>query len=420
MHFSSIFHPIGQGCFYRADLSKNSKHFHFVYDCGSNSHAKFLSHEIKKAADFLCKNGRLNLLIISHFDADHVNGVFELLHQLPECDTVILPYLTPLERLEILAADKDEQGDGGPGDDGTGLSEQNNNLWIGFLRNPVLMLREFKVKKVIYVHGDENGEGGNNDDFPREPDAPEESDKEDSLELINNLKKIAPPENDNQNGDSYISVEHCQHHGYVSIDQLWYFRFYNEKKKEEKVTAFHEAMKGMLEKNKNDFAQLFNEDNRKEIADLYKYHLGNINHTSLSVFHAPVQRSHYKITRFMPMRDDSGYYYRDNDSPAGTLLTGDSSLKQKNRLDNFTNHYKEELDNVYIFQVPHHGAIHNWNGEIISKMESACHFVINAGNDRKLHPHEHVLKDLLSRVRSGIILNSEKQPVCNYFNFFKE
>ena len=78
MIVSRIIHPIGQGAFYTERISTNGKTYNVVYDCGSTTSYKvnkgkpILEAEIKTFYD---KNENIDLLFISHFDYDHVNGL---------------------------------------------------------------------------------------------------------------------------------------------------------------------------------------------------------------------------------------------------------------------------------------------------------------------------------------------------------
>ncbi len=67
-------HPVGQGAFYAETLHRpgfnNDKHI--VYDCGVMPLSKRLKEEINT---FLPNNSIIDVLFISHFHADHVNGI---------------------------------------------------------------------------------------------------------------------------------------------------------------------------------------------------------------------------------------------------------------------------------------------------------------------------------------------------------
>ena len=78
MIVSRIIHPVDQGAFYTERIRTNGKTYNVVYDCGGttsykvNRNKPILEVEIKT---FYGKNENIDLLFISHFDYDHVNGL---------------------------------------------------------------------------------------------------------------------------------------------------------------------------------------------------------------------------------------------------------------------------------------------------------------------------------------------------------
>src|ERR1700761_6240842 len=97
------FHAIGQGGFYTGMLGKSdipSDVFHFVYDCGKSGSTALLKNEVADYQKII--SGHLDLLIISHFHEDHINGIRALLTGIT-CRRVIIPYYEPEERLLLYA-----------------------------------------------------------------------------------------------------------------------------------------------------------------------------------------------------------------------------------------------------------------------------------------------------------------------------
>lgn len=87
--------PVGQGCFFTEehDLGGGSG-FHLVYDCGSTSAAKTaLPERVNEFASRpLSSNG---ILVVSHFHADHVNGLHLLKGAKIKFCRTFIPGLTP-------------------------------------------------------------------------------------------------------------------------------------------------------------------------------------------------------------------------------------------------------------------------------------------------------------------------------------
>ena len=51
--------------------------FHWVYDCGTNSSPKLIQNAIQKYNQQE-NDANIDLLVLSHFDKDHISGVKEL------------------------------------------------------------------------------------------------------------------------------------------------------------------------------------------------------------------------------------------------------------------------------------------------------------------------------------------------------
>lgn len=105
--FRRIFHPVGHGAFYTEDFSPlpAGRAFRVVYDCGSDTLSPYDFRNI--IANISQQNGYLlevDLLFISHFDNDHINGIDYLIPK-----RVIIPFLSPGELNLYLAFDKTQE-----------------------------------------------------------------------------------------------------------------------------------------------------------------------------------------------------------------------------------------------------------------------------------------------------------------------
>ncbi len=89
-NFIRVFHPVGQGAFYSERHFVNGSEFTVVYDCGSTTLKKDeLSRKIKS---IFPKSHSIDVLFISHFHADHINGI-EFLKEHCNIKRVVLPLL---------------------------------------------------------------------------------------------------------------------------------------------------------------------------------------------------------------------------------------------------------------------------------------------------------------------------------------
>lgn len=95
-----IFYPVGQGAFYSETHKLGDRTFTMVYDCGSSTLKKKEMEKIIENA--FAENSVIDVLFISHFHADHVNGI-ELLAKRCEVKLVVLPLITDEEMVLVNA-----------------------------------------------------------------------------------------------------------------------------------------------------------------------------------------------------------------------------------------------------------------------------------------------------------------------------
>lgn len=94
INLTRTFHPIGQGAFYTEVFkSETDRPFVTVYDCGSEtaetSMDVSLNDQIDHFKSSLGSNPQIDLLFISHFHADHINGINRLLSGIRVKKTII-------------------------------------------------------------------------------------------------------------------------------------------------------------------------------------------------------------------------------------------------------------------------------------------------------------------------------------------
>ena len=93
-------YPIGQGTFSAQIIRTSEKQYVCVYDCGSTNGAWNIP---KYAGDLFCKTkGIIDLLVISHFDMDHVNGIKKLYDKKFKIKKIVIPYVPLSERILLL------------------------------------------------------------------------------------------------------------------------------------------------------------------------------------------------------------------------------------------------------------------------------------------------------------------------------
>lgn len=112
--YSYHFYPVGQGLFSTGSIRRHDEEqsrFLWVYDCGTSSSQSLVDRGIAQLEHFAKGRERIDLLVLSHLDHDHISGVVRLLNKF-KIGTLMLPYMPLAQRL-ILAF---EEGSGGESD----------------------------------------------------------------------------------------------------------------------------------------------------------------------------------------------------------------------------------------------------------------------------------------------------------------
>lgn len=173
-----IFRSVGQGAFYTGTIGQlSNQNLSMVYDCGATFGKDPLNQEI---GNFLYEiiNRELSLLIISHFDEDHVNGLKKLLAGIDRIDTVVIPYVLPITRLYYYFKNVREDFNG-----------ENQIDYIEFLEDPISYLFKYvEIKNLILL---DNSEQEGTPFFSEDDDGPQGEGGE-ALPLNDSLFKRRP------------------------------------------------------------------------------------------------------------------------------------------------------------------------------------------------------------------------------------
>ena len=96
-------HPIGQGAFYTERFvdDNDTTIANVVYDCGCGIRLSKQSESLITSA--FKGSDKIDILFISHFDADHVNGIMALKNNGIKIKFVVMPFVAP-EEIDFLLA----------------------------------------------------------------------------------------------------------------------------------------------------------------------------------------------------------------------------------------------------------------------------------------------------------------------------
>ena len=460
MSFNQEFtiHPVGQGLFYSGKITHNSVvKFRMVFDCGSIS-AGAGQEEVMlyRDTDFLDKKV-LDLLVISHFDQDHVNHIKKLLADGIKVKKLIMPFITFSERLFLVARYLDINNGFSPEDD----------FFLKFVIDPLGTINEnLDGDSEIFLI--ENG-----------PDEPIPTTKEGSFESQESNDK-----NDIRFNFNFDNKQIFKDHSLTTKPELKIFKIKDSEKGNIASVNYNKLMEFLFyrrvigngtekfyDKVKELFFEKFSIDSSIDVAnnldniisevkkinsgpqirDVFKeaknvdgfekfkdIKITDLNTTALSLLHKNldgifhfigykenrIKRHYYHIlnhfetsgvTHIQKFISNDGsrvetqnffsayqfpYYY---DSPTNNfiypnvLLTSDSFLLTKAQVSEFMNHYKNHWDDYWLFQIPHHGSEKNSNGILHSLIPKKATNFINYGiGNRDNHPASNVINSLVA------------------------
>lgn len=411
MSFSAKFrfNKAGQGCFYTGHLQYDSHHYFMVYDCGVEKIApqKFIKREVDKFVDILKKKNdeNLNMLVLSHFDTDHISHVKYLLDSIKSCDKIILPfvplYFRYISLLKLVIEISEEGGD----DIDPDLFQMIIDPYNYFNRNG-------KINNIIVISDDNEDGEDTNQPSDINPESPFEFRKSKSPYERNNIP--------NEIGEDLRSkIAFSPNRIKIFCGGVWEFFFHQKNDvSETTVTKFLNEINQVFnleDEEKFDTHKMISIDglrkylkelhgNTKKLKKIYDDFDIDINDYSLTLFHKSISSKDFDVfvQHYCRCPIFSHDYFIANIT--GTYLTGDCNLKNIN----FPKYIVANIDKVVVFQVPHHGSKKNWDQTKLNRLMECYNFVINYGygNNYK-HPSSDVIEEIIDEYHVMPILNTQ-------------
>lgn len=370
MKIKRVFHPVGQGAFYREKINQ----FNFIYDCGAkkNGAKSPLKRETQK---FSNKEKQIDLLMISHFHSDHYNGVKFLLENNCLIKKIMIPYLSEeIKLLNIIERIFQEiEGD-----------EENKDL-IGDLKIIANPIKEFK--KII-----------NKDDF----------------QIIQVLPIKSQEIRDNKIDENieYSTLSDIVASGVnITIEERdnWIIKPFNlainVTVNLETLSKINEILQLELSKCDLNITNILKELSKKiEDDTLFKERKIEIINQELKIAYDKLGlgKNEYSLCCYSGLKIDRGI------KKIGCLYTGDyNAVDEISSLLNFYNKYINYIGTV---QIPHHGSEENYINDLMVKNIRTA--LISAGKENQYnHPSANVVKNIANHCIVCIV---------NEKNYYKE
>ena len=389
LEMKHTFQPVGQGLFYNGVVTfPNRRSYRWVYDCGTHSEKALVQREVARVVP----EGRLDLLILSHFDADHVNGVADLVTAVG-ANTLMLPYMPLWNRL-LLAFDQ-------------GL-DPTDPITIFYI-NPAAYLASLEgeaPQRVIFVPRSDGGEPRpRGDDEPLDAPVGEDSERAtDEFETVSTreAQRMADDFNAMAEAAQGIDLKMLRRGGSIKVRGLWEFVPYNDPKAApSNKPAFEKAVSA---KATDLLAAPGSDKAAKIIHDLkvaYDRYIGqrNRNRGSLFVYSGPIHdwpQRKFHAWRWAASSEAVLYeIFGHLGKKCGIMLTGDGTLENDNDFNHFTRWFQlGRMSRIAVLQVMHHGAENNTRpGRAVQIDPHIAVFSSDPSRKRPGHPHKKVVKD---------------------------
>lgn len=438
---NQFFHPIGHGTFHTglAWSLPGEYSFSWAYDCGSKRKSKTEA-AISALTSSPFNNGwtreeQIDLLVLSHFDNDHVNGVETFLRTWA-VKWLALPYTDLPQRLAQAAGLTTDRCS-----DSTALLQLSPLTWLRYRR-----LNE-QVESILVVDGRRPPETNNTSDRPLDdlPDSwpQNHSGPEDYyVDRIERKRRLANggatdlgekttghPGASNQmgSGPKLATLHHSQ--AFNAIGGNVEFMFYNSHQPSlcsTTSTGVHTARRSgatmaAIDAEVQDVVRRYNIGVprgrprplwKKALRDIYDHHFGSSSHARNNISLCLMTRT------IMPCKAKCIPCLRRYSHPkksAGSLLLGDLKIDGA-IIASMQEHFGAvRWNDLEVVQVPHHGSQHSWEPGIASMFDAGL-FIHCIPTVSPHHPHPTVTADLAphyvlkANYHKGVQVNFKTRP----------
>lgn len=407
--FAYRYHPVGQGIFCSGRLSRPGRpDFRWVYDCGTQhgSRPKRRAHVQREIAALrderpqFAATPHLDLVTLSHFDEDHLSGLLDLLAEFT-VGTLLLPHLTPWERLVVAIIEDADAG---------------SDL-LDFLLEPTGFLLERagegRIGRILLVES-----GGEGPALPPmlPPDGRPRSGEETFIapDMVDKSEP-APEENSEDAGGADRGlgsgkVQMLPRGCGITIGSAWEFVPYNDARLADLADdSFWRAAAPLAARLDRNFPQAVREDALADLIALYHSRFASpgkarmdsrrANEISLFLYSGPigavelVRATESVLRHRLTVPAMTGQTWTGGDR-FGQLFTGDGFLQTDRQWQTFCDFFLAHgrLHRGAVFQVMHHGSKANYRSEVAPTVAPVASIFCSDPAGSLHHPDWPVLK----------------------------
>lgn len=326
------FHPIGQGAFY----SERHANYNIVYDCGNWKKTNLASMVVQQSFK---SSESIDILFISHFDADHINKIEVLKNHCRHIHNVVLPLLHENEKRVLI------------------------NFYISLGKPEAASIvdnpKDFfgDETNLIFVEPSENLEG----------------DVED-FDIENHKEPV--------NGENFTISSNTKI--YSRAANWFYLPFnynYTARKLELEQLFIAKGLNITLFQNDLNYALL----HKNKVKAIYNSITGQINQNSMIVYSGPVENNYNNIRSY-----HNDWLFMSDYNRSGCIFSGDADFNTVDIRVVFNRFW----DKVGTIQIPHHGDLKCFNSNFFDGRFYYC--PMSVGNTNTYgHPSTSVFSAIL-------------------------
>lgn len=413
-------YPVGQGSFYAerfmdGDICKAC----VVYDCGSMQEIKkknktqkeidcWIDELLSKQIIYQENKPTIDILFISHFHEDHVNGISQLIEKY-HIKLVMMPFLESMEKDMLFLLEWCHAGMRNDNDEAT------YNLYKLIYRPESLFDKETVI---TYVRAYDNLT-----DSDKNVKAIDIKDVKESSN-INSFTPItcvidAPKGSKNPYIWKYVPF-------YMGLGE----EYNNFKSAFEDSNTLHDVIQG----NACLLGKLYDGNFQKEVRTVYEcITKKRLNEYSLMVYSGPLDNDlHFNVKYSLGknMCSKKKEQRTLENSVAGCLYLGDAKLgwgpkmlngKKCDTIRIIKEKLKSDLPQLDMVQVPHHGSADSYSSKLLELNAKTEHYFVSYGKiNRYGHPSSDVVKDIASQGKLLSCVTEDKKSLCTISYHFPE
>lgn len=328
-----------------------SADFMYVYDCGSDP----IAGVVQSVRSVVARrpSRRLDMLFVSHFDRDHICGIPHLLHERRglRVDTIVMPYLDDIDRMIAFGRSA-----------AIGGERNSERFHEDVVVDPVGTMSRFAPRQIVMVMPDEEDEGGSG--FFELPPAEPPRSGPDGIpwKTKDSTGRGSAPPVARRTFQETTVVQRIEFDVAAGAEGGWLLKPYVKQASRSDREAFCAAVEVVLRWPRGSFHDKVKIEkerrglvtkHRTAVSRAYAWAFGDKNETSMSLYSGPAE----------PQKAGAVLYNSRAVAKAcvGWMGTGDAGFRDLRTVQRFQHHYRNEIDWVSTFMLPHHGSAHNFD-----------------------------------------------------------